>query len=113
MQVNKMTIPLTDEELMQEIETFVKKYGVNPEYKGYKYICDIIFMAKKRKRYSRETIKNLAPEIASKYGIKENSVQRQLRYAVTLKNMYGGKLLPVELVDLAYKNIGLEKTVNI
>lgn len=110
-EIKRMTIPLTDEELMENIKTFVKKYGVNPELKGFQYMCDMIFLMKKKKKYSRMAMEQLAPELAEKYGIKWYSFQRQLRYAVTIKNLYGGKLLPVELMDLAYKNISSEKIV--
>ena len=109
--LERMTIPLTDDELKQNIGIFVKKYGVNPELKGYEYICEMIYRMKKKKKYSRMAMEQLAQEMASEYGIKWYSFQRQIRYAVTIKNLYGGKLLPVELMDLAYKNISLEKII--
>lgn len=107
----KMTVTLTDEELMNNIKVFVKRYGVDESLKGFEYMCELIFWMKKTKKYSTSAMQELYHYVASKHGIEEYSVQRQLRYAVTLNNLYGGKLLPVELMHQAQREIETEKVI--
>ncbi len=77
-------------ELQKMVEEELQKMGINPSLKGFKYCSDIITLALVKKRYSRTTIAELIPFIAYKYGIKEYSVQRQMRYTCTVvtKNKY-------------------------
>lgn len=104
-----MKVLKTDEELLEEINEFLENNGVLPSLKGFKYMADLILLMKKRKRFSKATIDELKPFIAEKYGIKEHSVQRQLRYAVTIANGLKDGILPIDLMSKAFYEIKLEK----
>lgn len=77
-------------ELQQMVEKEMQSIGLNSSLKGFKYCSDIITLSLIKKKYSRTTIAELIPFIAYKYGIKEYSVQRQMRYTCTVvtKNKY-------------------------
>lgn len=62
------------------------KLGLDCRLKGFKYVSDIITLALIKRKYSRTTIAELTPFIACKYGIKDFSVQRQMRYVCTIRN---------------------------
>lgn len=104
-------VPLTEEELNERVKVWLIRMGVPPELKGFDYMVDMILTMKKIKKYSRAKPNELYGFIAEKYGIEEHSVQRQLRYACTLKNIYSDKVLPIELLDRAFHEIKLDKEI--
>ena len=105
-------IALSDEEIEKNVAKLLIFYGVNPKLKGYDYMKDIIMLGRKKLKYSIATFEQLEEEIALKYGIKKWSVQRQLRYAVTIKNMYGKKIYPKDLMQIAFNKIKTERECN-
>lgn len=88
---------LNDNNFKKDLEmlsqnVFVKKLvmkelldkGLDKKLKGFLYLLDLITLALLKKNYSRTTPKELYPILAHKYGIKEYSIQRQLRYTCTI-----------------------------
>lgn len=78
-----------NKELQNEINKYLINQGINPALKGFKYFSDIVTISLVKKKYSKTFMYELFPFIAHKYNIKEYSVQRQLRYAITLTNDEG------------------------
>ena len=94
-----------EERLLREnpyVREKVRKYlamkGLDTTLKGFSYLEDIIALSLVRRKYSRTTIAELTPYIAYKNGIKDFSVQRQLRYCCTIKNHYK----PIDICEKAW-----------
>lgn len=77
-----------NKELRKRIYKELLKKGLDNNLKGFHYLLDIIAFCVLKRKHSFTPITTLYPFIAHKYGIKEHSVQRQLRYTCTIKN-YG------------------------
>lgn len=85
-----------NKELQKNVNVYLENaLFLDPNLKGFNYLSDIITLSLTKKRYSRATITELLPFIAWKNGIKEYSVQRQLRYVCTIR---GAKKLKVDRV---------------
>lgn len=78
-----------NQELQKQVNEFLIKEGVNPSLKGFKYFSDIVTISLVKKKYSKSFMCELYPFIAHKYNIKEYSVQRQLRYTITIASTKG------------------------
>lgn len=92
-----------NEELSNKVAGWLIEKGISPHLKGFKMLVDIIVLVKLKKKYSLTTIKELSPFIGHKYGVKDYSVQRQLRYTCTLATNRSYK--PIELVSMAWYEI--------
>ena len=77
--------------------------GLNNTTKGFLYIADIITLMLLLKKYTRSFICDLKPFIAHKYKIKQNSVQRQLRYVCTIQTK--NKYKAIDVVAIVYKKV--------
>lgn len=91
-----------NQELQNKVNNFLINEGINPSLKGFKYFSDIVTISLVKKNYSKTFMSELFPFIAYKYGIKEYSVQRQLRYTITLSSRDG--TLPEKLYQKIWFN---------
>ena len=91
-----------NKELHDKVKQYLINEGINPQLKGFDYFADLVTISLFKKKYSMSFMKTIYPFIAHKYNIKKSSVQRQLRYTFTLKNVR--KVLPEDM----YKKIWLE-----
>lgn len=82
----------------EKVRKYLALIGLDTTLKGFNYLEDIISLSLLMRKYSRTTIAELTPYIAWKHGIKEYSVQRQLRYVCTIKNKY----LPIDICEKAW-----------
>lgn len=77
-----------NKEMKKRVFVELLRKGLDRNLKGFHYLLDIITLCVLKRKHSFTPITTLYPFIAHKYGIKEFSVQRQLRYTCTIKN-YG------------------------
>lgn len=105
-----MLVPCSEKEIEIQVDKLLIKYGVNRDLKGYQYMKDIVLLGY-AKKYSYPKLVDYFEEIANKYNIKPFSIQRQLRYAVTLQNIYNEKVTPEEILRRANMEIKSEKEV--
>lgn len=83
---NEIRMLRDNQQLQYQVDRYLEnQFGLQSYLKGFKYLSDIITITLVKKKYSKTTIAEIAPFIAWKYGIKDFSVQRQLRYVCTLK----------------------------
>ena len=90
-----------NKDIEKKVYEYLVEKGLDTKLKGFDYLKDIITLSLIKKKYSRTTIKELTPFIAFKYGIKEYSVQRQLRYVCSIKQKY----YPVVICNRAWSDI--------
>lgn len=69
--------------------------GLDYQLKGFRYMVDILTISLCNKKYSPTFMSEVIPFIAKREGIKEFSVQRQLRYTCTIKT--NGKHIPNDI----------------
>lgn len=90
-----------------EIKSMVYDYlvnkGLDSTCKGFAYLLDIITLSLVKKKYSRTTIAELTSFIAYKNGIKDFSVQRQMRYVCTVKT--NNKYKAIDICSRAWYEI--------
>ena len=87
---------LKNVELRKRVWIYLKKkYGLDSKLKGFQYLEVIISLSLILKKYSRTTIEQLKSYVAYKAGIKDFSVQRQLRYTCTI--VTDNKYLPIDI----------------
>lgn len=90
-------------ELQNQVNEELILLGLNNSAKGFLYISDIITLMLLLKKYTRSFINELEPFIAYKYGIKKDSVQRQLRYVCTIQTDH--KFKAIEVVAIVYRKV--------
>ena len=92
--------------LREQIETFLnEQYGIETKLKGTKYMVDILLLAKSGENFS-STLNEKYKYLANRYGIQETSIQRQLRYACTLKSEK--KIKPKKIMVDSFKKLKLK-----
>ncbi len=64
------------------IEDFLKKAGISPKYKGYKYLYDAISYALADNTLLKNVTTDLYCMIAEEYGTTWQAVERSIRFAV-------------------------------
>lgn len=96
-----------NKELQKKVYKELIKKGIDHNLKGFYYLLDIISLCVLKRKHSFTPIKEIFPFIAHKYGIKEYSVQRQLRYTCTIRN-YGFYVPNVVCFDIWKKIIDEE-----
>lgn len=84
-----------NQKLANIVEKWLIMQGLDKNIKGFSYCKDIITLSLLKKQFSKTTIAEITPFIAYKNGIKDYSVQRQMRYVCTIKT--NGKYIPDEI----------------
>lgn len=82
-------------EIKQMVYDWMVGKGLDPKCKGFDYTLDIITLSIIKKKYSRETIAKLTSFVAYKNGIKDWSVQRQMRWVCTIKTKNKYKVIDI------------------
>lgn len=99
-----------NKDLQKDVNKYLIKEGLNPSLKGFKYFSDIVVISLVKKKYSKTFMCDLFPFIAHKYKIKEFSVQRQLRYTITLASQEGH--IPYKLYQKIWFDFKMGKEKN-
>lgn len=84
----------------KEIIDFLRSYGIYEQCDGFDYLIEVIDYAVKNREFNVAKIISI---VAKKYGKNDNSIRNQLRYCVTMKNYYGGRLTVKEVVKSAIR----------
>lgn len=92
-----------NQSLTNEVSEELILLGLNNSTKGFLYLVDIITLQLLLKKYTRSFICEIEPFIAHKYQIKQDSVQRQLRYVCTIQT--NNKYKAIEVVAIVYNKI--------
>lgn len=72
-------------QIVKMVNEWLIARGLDSTCKGFEYTSEIISLLLIKKKYSRDAMASLFGFIAYKNGIKEFSVQRQMRYVCTIK----------------------------
>lgn len=81
-----------------EIKDFLRGYGVYERADGFKVAVELINLALVTKE---KKVNKLVKHIAEQRCKSISTINNELRYAITQKNIYGGNLTVKELVKLA------------
>lgn len=88
----------------EEIERFVKIFGVNPKCKGFEYFVELVYLVVQDYNAGKIKIKNYNIKkyfniIAEKYDARTVTIPSNIRNAVTTSNLYGNGLTPTNIID--------------
>jgi len=80
--LDKHSIPLTRRHVQETCVRFFEQIGIPPNYKGYRYLVEGIWLASLNPIWLNSVTQHLYPAIAQQFEVSAAQVERAMRYAL-------------------------------
>lgn len=88
------------------LKSFLLKKGLNPKFKGFRYVEKSIELILEEPSYSSCLYKTLLPRLAEIYKVTETSIYRDMRYCIQKSGLNEKILELLNIYTIEFREIG-------